>query len=394
MISGDIVLKIKNVISAWLFQKLNVWLLYQDPDRNQYSGDLEQVSKLIQPADVLLIAGRSRAGSIIRQITTSPWTHAALYIGCWSEIENVKYRQIVKQLCEVDGDVPLIIETEIGLGAVISPLAKYGSERLRLLRPRGLSEDDRQRVIYTAITRLGRKYSLFHLFDIARLIFPWGLYPKKWRKALFNHHALQPTKDICSTLIAYAFQSIDYPILPLTDRERVMKKNNGLFMPSDFDYSPYFDIIKYPLMPFHNSIYQSFIADQQPNITEFFKSEAFGIAGASSNREKYGNRVLRCYLQHKKKIYPVHPKAENLEGFACLKTLAQLPSNVKSLSIVTPPAVTEKIVAQAIAHGIKNIWLQPGAESAHAIDICRKNNINLICNGPCVLVELGFDEKL
>jgi predicted CoA-binding protein len=381
------------MISEWLFEKLSVWLLYQDPTRRRPSGDLELISKLIKPTDIILIAGRSRAGSIIRQITTSPWTHAALYIGCWSEIQNPKYQRLVKQLCDCDGDVPLIIETEIGLGAVISPLSKYTEERLRLMRPRGLVDDDKQRIINTAISRLGRKYSMVHLFDIARLIFPWGLSPKRWRKALFNHNALQPTKDICSTLIAYAFESVDYPVLSMNDSERMMKKSNGLFMPSDFDFSPYFDIIKYPVIPINNHIYDSFMQDQQVKINQFFESEAFGIAGASSSREKYGNRVLRCYLQHDKKIYPVHPKALSLEGVACLNSINKLPMNVKSLSIVTPPIITEKIVLQAIKHGITNIWMQPGAESALAIEVCRQHGVNLICNGPCVLIELGFDES-
>jgi predicted CoA-binding protein len=125
-------------------------------------------------------------------------------------------------------------------------------------------------------------------------------------------------------------------------------------------------------------------------IEEFFKSEAFGVAGASSNREKYGNKVLRCYKQNHLKITPVHPHEVIVEGIACVKSISDLPKNIKSISIITPPKVTEKIVEEAILHGIKNFWMQPGAESQAAIEMCLQNNCNVIADGSCLLVVLGF----
>ena len=126
----------------------------------------------------------------------------------------------------------------------------------------------------------------------------------------------------------------------------------------------------------------------------FLAATAFGVAGASSRRHKYGNKVLRCYLQHHKTVYPLNPIEKSIEGLPCLKDVNELPNEVTSLSIITPPAVTERIVEQAIATGIKNIWMQPGAESETAINLCLKNNINLIAQGPCILVVLGFTEHL
>jgi predicted CoA-binding protein len=124
-------------------------------------------------------------------------------------------------------------------------------------------------------------------------------------------------------------------------------------------------------------------------IKTFLTSPAFAVAGASTNRDKFGNKVLRCYLQHQKTVYPINSHEEKIEGLLALKQVSDLPTNVHSLSIVTPPPVTEKIIAEAIQHGIKNIWMQPGAESSLAIEICKKNNINVIAGGPCILVELG-----
>lgn len=125
----------------------------------------------------------------------------------------------------------------------------------------------------------------------------------------------------------------------------------------------------------------------------FFESEAFGVVGASSKREKYGNKVLRCCQQHKLKVYPVNPAEKSIEGLNCVANISLLPDNVKSISIITPPPVTEEIVKQAITKGIKNIWMQPGAESPLAIKMCEQNNINVIGDGSCLLVVLGYSER-
>lgn len=125
-------------------------------------------------------------------------------------------------------------------------------------------------------------------------------------------------------------------------------------------------------------------------IKQFLNSPAFAVAGASNNRNKFGNKVLRCYLQHHKKVYPVNPNESIIENLISIPSVSDLPDDVKSLSIITPPAITEKIVEQAIEKGIPNIWMQPGAESQKAIELCQQHNINLIAEGPCLLVVLGF----
>lgn len=128
------------------------------------------------------------------------------------------------------------------------------------------------------------------------------------------------------------------------------------------------------------------------DINAFLASPAFGVVGASSNRSKYGNKVLRVYLQHHKKVYPINPIETIIEGVTCLESVKELPKEVMSISIITPPSITEKIVKEAVDHGIKNIWMQPGAESDLAIEFCEKNGVNVIAGGPCILVELGFEE--
>jgi len=132
------------------------------------------------------------------------------------------------------------------------------------------------------------------------------------------------------------------------------------------------------------------IAEQ---IAKFLSSPAFAVAGASTNREKYGNMVVRCYQQQGRRVIPIHPLEKEIEGVACVASVADLDPEVKSLSIITPPQVTEKIVAAAIAHGMENIWMQPGASSPAAVELCRSHGVNVIADGSCVLVVLGFHSQ-
>ena len=122
---------------------------------------------------------------------------------------------------------------------------------------------------------------------------------------------------------------------------------------------------------------------------QFLASTAFGVVGASRDRNKFGNRVLRKYLQHGLEVYPVNPREKEIEGLPVFSQVAELPPKVRSLSIVTPPPVTEDIVRQAIAKGIPNLWMQPGAESPAAVRLARDAGLNVIADGSCILVELG-----
>jgi uncharacterized protein len=130
--------------------------------------------------------------------------------------------------------------------------------------------------------------------------------------------------------------------------------------------------------------------DQQ--IAAFLESPTFGVVGASPRRDKYGNKVLRCYLMNDRKAIPVHPAQKEIEGLPCAASVSELPDEVQSISVITPPQVTEKVVAAAIAKGIKNIWMQTGAESPAAVEACRKAGINVIADGSCLLVVLGYHE--
>ena len=124
----------------------------------------------------------------------------------------------------------------------------------------------------------------------------------------------------------------------------------------------------------------------------FLAASTFGVVGASSNRQKYGNKVLRCYLQNGRTAIPIHPTETNVEGQQTYESLADAPA-IESLSIITPPAVTEQIVDAAIATGVQHLWMQPGAESESAIEKAKAAGLTVISGGPCLLVVLGFREE-
>lgn len=127
-------------------------------------------------------------------------------------------------------------------------------------------------------------------------------------------------------------------------------------------------------------------------IDRFLSSPAFGVVGASSNRDKYGNKVLRCYMMNGKSAIPVNPRETAIEGISCVGSVSELPPTVKSISMITPPPVTEQVVEEAIVAGIENVWMQPGSQSPRAIQRCTEAGINLIADGSCILVVLGYHE--
>lgn len=123
-------------------------------------------------------------------------------------------------------------------------------------------------------------------------------------------------------------------------------------------------------------------------IDAFLASGPFAVAGASTDRSKFGNRVLRCYLEHGLEAHPVNPNAAEVEGLPAFPDVESLPEDVGALSIVTPPEVTERIVEQAARAGIRHLWMQPGAESDAALERARELGLDVIAGGPCLLVEL------
>lgn len=131
----------------------------------------------------------------------------------------------------------------------------------------------------------------------------------------------------------------------------------------------------------------------QEQIDEFLHGSPHAVVGASRDRSKYGNKVLRAYQQHNLPVFPVNPNTEEVEGVPAYPNLASLPDTVHGVSVVTSPKITEVIVEQAGKLGIRNIWMQPGSESEAAVYRAQELGMNVIADGPCLLVILGYRES-
>ena len=241
--------------AAWLGKKIVGWLIADHELANPPLCDFDRVRYEIRPCDVVLVEGRSRVSEIIRTVTQSPWSHSALYIGRIHDIDDEELREKVLSFFDGDPNEQLIIEAWLGEGTVVNPLSKYRGDSLRVCRPAGLSRRDAQHVLKFALHHLGFEYDLRQLMDLARFLFPYSVIPRRWRSSLFEHNAGLPTRSVCSSMIAAAFASVKFPVLPMLEEKRdgslrMIPRNTRLFTPRDFDYSPYFDIIKCPHLDF------------------------------------------------------------------------------------------------------------------------------------------------
>jgi len=129
-------------------------------------------------------------------------------------------------------------------------------------------------------------------------------------------------------------------------------------------------------------------------IADFLAEGPYAVVGASTDRTKFGNRVLRAYLQKGLEVYPINPRADAIEGLEAYPDLRSLPKPVRGISVITPPAITERVVAEAADAGVRFVWMQPGAESPEAIRAARERGLEVIADSTCFLVVTGYRADL
>ncbi len=212
---------------------------------NPATARSENLATTLQHGDVLLVEGTSRISSAIKYLTQSSWSHAAIYIGDKINRSNKT------------GEALVLIEADLVEGERAVPLSIYDAMHTRICRPVGLSIDEIDAVLHHVISRLGHTYDLKNIVDLARYLITTPPVPGNWKRRMIAFGSGDPTRAICSSLIAEAFQSISYPILPYIEiehsdtskgqrsqREIMHIRHQSLFSPRDFDVSPYFEIIK------------------------------------------------------------------------------------------------------------------------------------------------------
>src|SRR5712692_5747910 len=174
----------------------------------------EFLAATLRPGDVLLVEGNTRISVAIKYLTQSTWSHATFFVGD-------------KAFPQTPGDEP----------------------------------EDLKKVIAYAASRIGHRYDMKNLFDLARYLFPTPPVPVRWRRRMIAFGSGDPSRAICSTLIAQAFQVVRYPILPEVTLEKsddpgcndcyheiLHIRHYSLYTPRDFDISPYFEVVKPTLL--------------------------------------------------------------------------------------------------------------------------------------------------
>jgi hypothetical protein len=206
----------------------------------------EDLLSVLQVADVILVEGNQRFSTAVKYLTQSTWSHAALFVGAVDEGGHL------------DVDTPSIIEADLENGVIAVPLSKYANFNTRICRPVGLEDKSRDAIAQFMRDSIGMSYDLKNVVDLARYLLATPPVPSRWRRKMLALGSGDPTRVICSTRIAQAFQHIGYPILPSVDtlsekdcercqetvREIYHIRHYSLFTPRDFDVSPYFEIVK------------------------------------------------------------------------------------------------------------------------------------------------------
>ncbi|WP_296639620.1 YiiX/YebB-like N1pC/P60 family cysteine hydrolase [Roseinatronobacter sp.] len=221
-------------------QALGRWL---ERDRPQFEPraalDPDTLVRTLRRGDVLLVEGRAKISTAIKYLTQSTWSHAALYVGDM-----------------LPGQGPhMLVEATLQDGVHAVPLSRYARANIRICRAVGLSEAESEAVARYMIDRIGYEYDLRNIIDLARYLFPTPPVPVRFRRRMLALGSGDPTRAICSSLVAQAFQSVRYPILPDIRRSRAHGsdysrreifhiRHHSLFVPRDFDLSPYFEIVK------------------------------------------------------------------------------------------------------------------------------------------------------
>lgn len=228
-------------------------------------SDPDTLRRTLQPGDILLIEGNQRISAVIKYLTQSTWSHAALYVG-----------DALPKPTD-DSPRPRLIEVNLGEGCIAVPLSKYRTYNTRICRANGLTPEDRETVVDFMISKLGLKYDTKNIMDMLRYFFPTPPVPVRWRRRMLAFGSGDPTRAICSSLIAEAYGQIRYPILPeitripghasaqsqYSRREIMHIRHHSLYTPRDFDLSPYFEIVK-PTLKFGFD-YRKVDWDEQPS---------------------------------------------------------------------------------------------------------------------------------
>lgn len=121
------------------------------------------------------------------------------------------------------------------------------------------------------------------------------------------------------------------------------------------------------------------------SVSRFLSLGKYAIAGVSRDPKKFGHVVFKTLRRKGMDVVPVNPQAETIDGVKCYKSVSELPADIKGIIFMTPKGETLSVAKDAISRGIKDLWIQQGAETGPMITELEKEDVNLIHN-QCILM--------
>lgn len=111
------------------------------------------------------------------------------------------------------------------------------------------------------------------------------------------------------------------------------------------------------------------------------------VVGASSNRAKFGNKAFRA-LQHQGfTVIPVNPNETEIEGTRTVPTVLDIPGDVDMVTVYVPPHIGVRIMDDVARKGVKELWLNPGADDETVVNRARELGLEPIL--ACSIVGHG-----
>ena len=122
-------------------------------------------------------------------------------------------------------------------------------------------------------------------------------------------------------------------------------------------------------------------------MTNFLKLRTWAIVGATDNTEKFGYKIYKTMKDAGYTVYPVNPGVTDIMGVKCYPTLKDLPETPDAVDLVVPTKVGEQIMKECATAGIKNVWLQPGANAASVSQLGKELGLEVLDTG-CLMAEV------
>lgn len=111
------------------------------------------------------------------------------------------------------------------------------------------------------------------------------------------------------------------------------------------------------------------------------------VVGASSNRDKYGNKALRAFERRGYTVIPINPTETEVEGHRAYATVMDVPDAIDMATIYVPPAVGVRVMDDLAKKGIPEVWLNPGADDRRVVERARALGLKAVVH--CSIIAIG-----